>query len=169
MSAAVQASCDNPLLDHDVRQLASEQDINLCESFDDQVILVVNTASRCGNTPQYEGLEKLHQTYAKRGVAVLGFPSNDFFGQEPGTEAEIQKFCRTIYGVEFPMFEKINVKGAGAHPLYQGLTKASGSEPQWNFHKYLIDRQGNVQSFSPRTQPDDARLIAALEAALTDD
>lgn len=134
-----------------------------------RVLLIVNTASKCGLTPQYEGLEKLHATYAKRGLSVLGFPSNDFFGQEPGSNAEIQQFCQTSFGVKFDMFEKIIVKGRGQAPLYRYLT---GTEPhagqiRWNFEKFLVGRDGRVVArFAPRTQPTDKAVIEAIEAAL---
>ncbi len=160
------ATCDRPLLDHNVRQLASEQTVNLCETYMDKVVLVVNTASKCGNTPQYEGLETLYAGYKDRGLVVLGFPSNDFLGQEPGTEDDIQQFCRLTYGIRFPMFEKTVVRGDAASALYQQLTRATGEAPRWNFHKYLIDRDGNVSAFDPRTLPEDPKLIAKIEAAL---
>jgi glutathione peroxidase len=112
-------------------------------------------------------LEALYSRRADEGLVVLGFPSNDFFGQEPGTENEIQDFCRLTYGVKFPMFEKTHVKGEKAHPLFQALRAQSGTYPKWNFHKYLIGRDGKlISSFGPRTRPDDEALIKALDAAL---
>jgi glutathione peroxidase len=157
-------ACDSPLLDQDFRRLASTDEVNLCEAYEGKVILVVNTASKCGNTPQYDGLEKLYEEYSD---AVLGFPSNDFLGQEPGTEQQIEEFCRLTYGVEFPMFEKTTVKKDNAHPFFVALADSSGSFPTWNFHKYLIGRDGKkVEQFSPRTQPNDSKLVAALELAL---
>jgi glutathione peroxidase len=133
------------------------------------VLLIVNTASKCGNTPQYDGLEKLYEQYGEQGLVVLGFPSNDFMGQEPGTEQQIEEFCRLTYGVEFPMFAKTRVKDRDAHPFFVALAEASGSYPRWNFHKYLIGRDGEfVRQFSPRTQPYDAEVISALEQALAD-
>jgi glutathione peroxidase len=135
-----------------------------------QVLLLVNVASKCGNTPQYEGLERLYETYRERGLAVLGFPANEFGGQEPGTDEEIQEFCSATYGVQFPMFSKIVVKGEGIHPLYERLTSMPepiGGEVRWNFQKYLVDREGNVvQKFHPKMQPDDPELVAAIEALL---
>jgi glutathione peroxidase len=132
-----------------------------------RVTLVVNVASKCGYTAQYEGLEKLHRELAPRGFAVLGFPSNDFAGQEPGSAEEIQAFCRSTYGVTFPMFEKVVTKaGPGQSPVYAVLGQ-SGSLPQWNFSKYLVDRDGKVRAFYPsRTAPDDPALRAAIEEAL---
>ncbi len=165
-----EAGCESgALLDQEFKRLASDENVKLCDSYADKVVLVVNTASKCGNTPQYDGLEKLYQEYGERGLVVLGFPSNDFMGQEPGTEAEIQEFCRLTYGVKFPMFEKVVVKGDEAHPFYKALAAAAGTEPRWNFHKYLIGRDGKlIASFSPRTQPDDPELAAAIEKALAD-
>ncbi|KPC54527.1 glutathione peroxidase [Amantichitinum ursilacus] len=133
------------------------------ERFRGQVILVVNVASKCGFTPQYEGLQALYQQYRDRGLVVLGFPCNQFGAQEPGSEAEIQQFCSTSYGVDFPMFARVDVNGEHADPLFQHL-KASqpgllGTEGiKWNFTKFLIDRQGNVvDRFAPTTTPDSLR------------
>ena len=160
-------ACEETLLDHNFRQLASDENINLCESYKGQVILVVNTASKCGNTPQYEGLERLYQEYGDQGLVVLGFPSNNFFGQEPGTEDEIKEFCRLTYGVQFPMFEKIEVKGKNAHPFYTALNKVSGTYPTWNFHKYVIGKDGQyVAEIGPRTKPYDKKLISVIEREL---
>ena len=129
--------------------------------------LVVNTASECGLTPQYEGLQKLHEAYGPQGLAVLGFPSNDFGAQEPGTGEQIQAFCQRNYGVGFDMFEKVPVKGDGQAPLYGWLTDADASPIQWNFEKFLIGKDGQVrQRFAPTVSPDDPALIAAIEAAL---
>jgi len=162
-------ACKSELLDQDFRPLASKDYVNLCEAYEGKVLLVVNTASKCGNTPQYDGLEKLYEEYGDRGLVVLGFPSNDFMGQEPGTEEEIQEFCRLTYGVEFPMFEKTTVREGNAHPFYVGLADAAGTYPTWNFHKYLIGRDGQViTEFSPRTKPYDDRLVAAVEQALAE-
>lgn len=165
--AAETPACASSLLDHQFRRLASQESVNLCEQFAGQVLLVVNTASKCGNTPQYDGLEALYERERGRGLAVVGFPSNDFQGQEPGTEGEIEEFCRLTYGVQFPMFEKTTVKGSDSHPFYQALAEAAGTAPTWNFHKYLIGRDGRlIAAFSPRTQPDDPVLLAAIEQAL---
>jgi glutathione peroxidase len=160
-------ACQSALLDQDFRKLASEDEVNLCEAYEGKVLLVVNTASKCGNTPQYDGLEKLYDQYGKAGLVVLGFPSNDFLGQEPGTEEQIEEFCRLTYGVQFPMFEKTSVKQNNAHPFFVALADASGTYPTWNFHKYLIGRDGElVREFSPRTKPYSDDLVAAIEAAL---
>jgi len=131
-----------------------------------KVSLVVNTASECGNTPQYAGLEKLWQSYKDRGFTLLGFPSNDFGRQEPGSEAEIKKFCSLKYHVTFPMFAKVKTKGEGKSPAYQFLTAKHG-EPRWNFHKYLVGKDGQViRAFGDKVQPDDPELRAAIDAAL---
>ncbi|WP_369039161.1 glutathione peroxidase [Stenotrophomonas maltophilia] len=155
------------LLDLSYRPLAGKQQVNLQQRYHGQVLLVVNTASKCGYTPQYEGLEALQQRYASRGFAVLGFPSNDFKGQEPGDEKQIQEFCTLTYGVKFPMFEKVYVTGAQATPLYQRLTAATGVAPAWNFHKYLVGRDGKViAQFASKVTPDDPQLKAAIDKAL---
>ena len=167
LSAVPAHACEGTLLDQDFRRLASTDQVNLCEAYAGKVLLIVNTASKCGNTPQYDGLEALYQQFGDDGLVVLGFPSNDFLGQEPGTEEQIEEFCRLTYGVEFPMFEKTTVKGSGAHPFFAALAEASGTFPTWNFHKYLIGRDGEwVAEFSPRTLPDDEALLKALQAAL---
>ncbi len=169
LAAAPALACDSALLDQDFRRLASDESVNLCEAYQGKVVLIVNTASKCGNTPQYEGLEGLYEEYGKDGLVVLGFPSNDFMGQEPGTEEEIQEFCRMTYGVKFPMFEKITVREENAHPFYRALAQEAGTYPQWNFHKYLIGRDGRlITEFSPRTKPYDEKVVAALESALAE-
>ena len=169
MAASTTFACQSELLNHNVRRLASSETVNLCQEYSGKVLLIVNTASKCGNTSQYEGLEKLHDEFSNQGLVVLGFPSNDFFGQEPGTEEEIQEFCRLTYNVQFPMFEKMNVKKKNAHPLYSNLAKAAGNYPKWNFHKYLIGRDGRlIAQFSPRTKPYDETLIGDLKKALQD-
>lgn len=138
-----------------------------------KTLLAVNVASKCGLTPQYEGLQRLHDAYAARGFAVLGFPCNQFGGQEPGTADEIQEFCTTNYGVEFPMFAKLDVNGAGRHPLYAELTRVpdgdgEAGDVQWNFEKFVIDPSGTpIARFRPGTDPESAELIAAVEAQLT--
>lgn len=155
------------LLDHSFRPLAQKESVRLCDRFAGQVILVVNTASKCGFTPQYEGLEALHQRYGEQGFAVVGFPSNDFGEQEPGNEAEIAEFCTLTYGVRFPMFEKTVVRGSEAHPFYRALAGAGGGEPRWNFHKYLIGRDGQViAGYGSRVKPDAEELVEAIETAL---
>ncbi|HEX6267547.1 MAG TPA: glutathione peroxidase [Burkholderiales bacterium] len=140
-----------------------DQPQSLCE-YAGKVLLVVNTASQCGYTPQYEGLEALYRKYKARGLVVLGFPSNDFGGQEPGSNKEIAAFCVNQYAIDFPMFAKTRL---AANPLYADLAKATGKAPRWNFHKYLIDRSGRrIQSFDTRVEPDDARLVSAIEDLL---
>jgi len=139
---------------------------SLCQ-YSGKVLLIVNTASFCGYTHQYEGLEALYRKYKSRGLVVLGFPTNDFGGQEPGTNQEIAEFCRLTYGVEFPMFEKSSVKSLKTNPLYAELIARTGQSPQWNFHKYLVDRDGmRVASFGSRVEPDNRDLVAALEKLL---
>jgi len=155
------------LLDLDYRPLAGKAPVNLNKTYGGKVLLVVNTASKCGFTPQYDGLEALNQRFQGQGFAVLGFPSNDFKGQEPGSEAQIQEFCKLTYGVKFPMFEKVHVIGEEATPLYQRLTAATGVAPGWNFHKYLIARDGHVVAqFPSKVKPDDPALVAAIEREL---
>jgi len=167
LSSLPAMACDSALLDQEFRRLASTEEVNLCEAYAGKVLLVVNTASKCGNTPQYDGLEKLYSQFGEQGLVVLGFPSNDFMGQEPGSEEQIEEFCRLTYGVQFPMFEKTTVKGGDANPFFAALAEASGTFPTWNFHKYLIGRDGKfVAEFSPRTKPYDEALVAALESAL---
>ena len=137
-----------------------------------KALLVVNVASKCGLTPQYAGLEQLHDTYGDRGFSVVGFPCNQFGGQEPGTAEEIETFCSTTYGVTFPMFEKIDVNGPDRHPIYDELTKVADADGtdgdiRWNFEKFLIAPDGTiVKRYSPMTAPDDAGLVADIEAAL---
>ena len=131
-----------------------------------KVILVVNTASQCGYTPQYEGLEKLYADLKGQGLVVLGFPSNDFGGQEPGSADEIKKFCTLKYHVDFPLFEKVKTKGPGQSPIYAFLTSGHG-EPQWNFHKYLVGKDGKVRKeFPSSVKPESAELRDAIAAAL---
>ena len=134
-----------------------------------KVMLVVNVASKCGLTPQYEQLQAVHSKYAKKGFTVLGFPCNQFGKQEPGTSLEIKKFCTDNYDVTFPLHSKIEVNGDNAHPLYKKLKKESGGSDKirWNFEKFLLDGSGKViKRFSPRTKPDAPEVIAAIETAL---
>jgi glutathione peroxidase len=136
------------------------------------LLLVVNVASKCGLTPQYTALERLHEQFAARGFAVAGFPCNQFGGQEPGSADEIAEFCSATYGVTFPMFEKIEVNGPGRHPIYSSLTevadaKGEAGDIQWNFEKFLVRPDGTVAArFRPRTEPDDPEVLAAIEANL---
>ncbi len=156
-----------PLLDIDKRRLASDETVNLCDAYADTVVLIVNTASKCGYTPQFDGLEALHQRYQDQGFAVLGFPSDDFGRQEYANEDESLAFCRLTYGVQFPMFEHTHAAKHTAGPLYQGLGDAAGRFPGWNFHKYLIGRDGHlIADFPSQTRPDDAAMIDAIERAL---
>ncbi|GGF22086.1 glutathione peroxidase [Aliidongia dinghuensis] len=133
-----------------------------------KVLLVVNVASYCGLTPQYEGLEALSRQYRDQGLVVIGVPANDFGAQEPGTEAEIQEFCTTRFAVDFPMTAKEPVVGSAAHPFYQWAVTELGADaaPKWNFHKYLVGRDGAITSFGSRTTPDAPELVGAIEAAL---
>jgi glutathione peroxidase len=137
-----------------------------------KVALIVNVASRCGNTPQYKGLEELHETYGPRGLAVLGFPANEFGAQEPGTEEQIKEFCTTNYGVKFDMFAKVKVKGTGIDPLFEFLTSAQynsqfAGDIKWNFNKFLVDRTGAVIArFEPKVEPTSAEIRRAIEGAL---
>jgi glutathione peroxidase len=138
-------------------------------SFRDKVVLVVNTASACGLTPQYDGLEKLYSDYKDRGLVVLGVPCNQFAGQEPGTEAEIKDFCETRFSIDFPLTAKTDVKGDTAHTFYKWAKGELGepAEPVWNFHKILIGKDGKaIRAFGPRTDPLDAEITAAIEKAL---
>lgn len=139
------------------------------ETLAGKVVLVVNTASFCGYTPQYEGLQALWERYRDRGLVVLGVPSNDFGGQEPETEAKIKEFCETTFGIDFPMLAKQRVKGPDAHPLYRWAAEAAGLEgqPRWNFHKYLVARDGRLAAWFPTaTKPESDELKKAIEAAL---
>jgi glutathione peroxidase len=133
-----------------------------------KVVLVVNVASKCGYTPQYEGLEAIYKKYRDKGLVVLGFPANNFMSQEPGTEAEIKQFCTRKYNVDFPMFSKSDVKGDGETPLYHYLTAAKGGEIKWNFTKFLIGRDGAILArFEPAVKPDSPEVTSAVEQALS--
>ena len=159
------AACP-PLLAHSFPRLQDEAPQDLCQ-YAGQVLLVVNTASYCGFTRQYEGLEALHAKYSARGLVVMGFPSNDFGQQEPGDAKQIAELCFNTYGVKFPMFAKTVVKGAGRNAFYEQLARATGAVPRWNFHKYLVARDGQtVRSFASEVEPGSAPLIQAIEAAL---
>ena len=159
------------VLDFEINSLTGKP-VDLAKEYHGKVLLIVNVASRCGLTPQYEGLQALQEKYGEDGFAVLGFPCNQFGGQEPGTADQIEEFCKKNYGVTFDLFEKIEVNGDGAHGLYQYLTELE-TKPKgpgkigWNFEKFLVDRDGNVAArYDPRTQPDDAKLVAAIEGAI---
>lgn len=140
------------------------------KAYQGKVLLLVNVASECGNTPQYEGLQSLYDKYKDKGLVVLGFPCNDFGAQEPGSNEEIKQFCTSKYKVTFPMLDKIHVKGAEQHPLYAALTGTTGAFPgnvKWNFGKFLIGRDGKpLQRIEPGTEPTDAEVVKAIEAAL---
>ncbi|MEV0709030.1 MULTISPECIES: glutathione peroxidase [Nocardia] len=154
-----------------LRTLSGEQ-ATLAELVGDKVVLLVNVASKCGLTPQYSGLVELQQTYGPKGFSVVGVPCNQFMGQEPGSAEEIQEFCSTTYGVDFPLLEKTDVNGDERHPLYQELVRSPDTEGetgdiQWNFEKFLIDRSGAVAGrFRPRTTPEAPELRSALENLL---
>ena len=166
---ATMASAGSGVLDQNYRRLAGQEVVNLRSEYGGNVLLVVNTASKCGFTPQYEALEALQAKYHDRGFDVLGFPSNDFLGQEPGSEKQIQDFCILTYGVKFPMFEKVHVRGNDATALFKALKAATGEGPAWNFHKYLIDRNGNVvASYGSRTKPDNPALVAKIESLIAE-
>jgi glutathione peroxidase len=136
-------------------------------AYQGKVVLIVNVASRCGFTPQYAGLEALYEKYKDRGFTILGFPANNFGGQEPGTNEEIKTFCSSKYNVTFPMYAKISVKGDDKAPLYQFLTAATGSEIQWNFTKFLVDKNGKVVArFEPKVTPESPEVTEAIEKAL---
>jgi glutathione peroxidase len=159
----------NSFYDHKVKAIDGK-DVALME-YKGKVALVVNTASKCGYTGQYEGLEKLYKTYQTKGLVVLGFPSNDFLSQEPGTNEEIAKFCKFNFGVTFPLFEKNPVKGKEKQPVYQFLTSAYKGKPSgevgWNFEKFLVDKSGNVVArFKSSVKPNDSELIKKIEELL---
>ena len=154
------------VLNYTFNSLQTGKTESLCQ-YRGKVLLIVNTASFCGYTHQYEGLEALYRKYRSRGLVVLGFPTNDFGGQEPGSNHEIAEFCRLTYGVEFPMFEKSSIKSLKTNPLYAELAARTGQSPQWNFHKYLVDRDGvRVASFGSRVEPDNGELVTMLEKLL---
>jgi glutathione peroxidase len=166
--AAVAGSGGTPgLLDHSFRPLAGKAPVHLQKTYGGQVLLLVNTASKCGFTPQFEALEGLHAKYRAKGFAVLGFPSGDFKAQEFDDEKQIQEFCTLTYGVKFPMFQKTHVVGDAVHPLYRQLAQATGEAPKWNFHKYLVGRDGRVLgTWGSKVKPDDPQIVAAIEKAL---
>ena len=154
----------SPLLSHEVPNILGRAE-NLCE-YAGKVVLVVNTASYCGYTPQYKGLQALHEKYRNRGLVILGFPSNDFGQQEPGSNQEIADFCDRTYAVKFNMFGKTSV-APGASPIFDDLAKATGERPKWNFHKYLIARDGkSVTSFKSAVDPESPEFVAKVEQLL---
>ncbi len=158
------------IFDIPVKTLSGE--LSSLGAYASEPVLIVNVASKCGLTPQYEGLENLQRTYGGRGFTVVGFPCNQFMGQEPGTAEEIQTFCSTTYGVTFPLFEKIDVNGENQHPIYAELTKATDAdghtgEIRWNFEKFLVSPDGSIRRFAPQVEPEDPILTAAIEAALS--
>ena len=157
-----------PLLDFEKRPLGGDTPMRLCEAYAGQVVVIVNTASKCGYTPQYESLESLYSERKKDGLVILGFPSNDFGAQEPGSEQQIAEFCRLTYGVEFPMFEKTHAAEAQADPLYRGLAAAAGGEfPRWNFHKYVLGRDGRLlSSFKSGIDPKSSEFMRVINDAL---
>jgi glutathione peroxidase len=164
-ASAPSAACP-AILNRTFARLQDDAPQDLCQ-YAGKVLLVVNTASYCGFTSQYEGLEKLYADLAPKGLVVLGFPSNDFGQQEPGDSKQIADFCFNTYGVKFPMFEKSVVKGPSANPLYADMLKATGRGPLWNFHKYLIDRKGKViGTYSSLTAPDSSSLLTDIKQAL---
>ncbi len=167
LGQSVQAATDCPAnLDFSKRMLAEDREVRLCEAYRDKVVLVVNTASKCGYTPQFDGLEALYRKYREDGLVVLGFPSNDF-AQEYQAEDKIREFCRLTYSVEFPMFAKTAVREGRAEPLYERLGHQAGEFPRWNFHKYLLGRDGRlVGSYPSRVSPDDAALVETIERLL---
>jgi glutathione peroxidase len=157
------------IYEHSVNTLGGES--SSLAAFEGQPILVVNVASKCGLTPQYTGLEALHERYHDQGFSVVGFPCNQFAGQEPGSADEIQTFCSTSYGVTFPLFEKVDVNGAQQHPIYAELNQTADVEGhsgdvRWNFEKFLVGRDGSVTRFAPTVTPEDPALVGAIEAAL---
>ena len=165
-TSAATAACP-ALLNQSFPRLQDEKSQSLCQ-YSGKVLLVVNTASFCGFTPQYEGLEALYAKYAARGLVVMGFPSNDF-NQESSDKSKIADLCFNTYGVKFPMFSTSAVRGKDANPLFAQLTKATGDAPSWNFNKYLVDRQGKpVAHYGSTTSPSNAKLVAAIEKALAE-
>ncbi|MDP9130021.1 MAG: glutathione peroxidase [Candidatus Binatota bacterium] len=163
-SPAAEPPCP-PVLDHKFANLMDEP-ISLCQ-FRGKVVLIVNTASECGYTPQYDGLEKLYRRYSDKGFVVLGFPANDFGAQEPGSNKQIAQFCQVNYGITFPVFAKTAVVGANANPLFRQLATRTGQPPKWNFHKYLVDKTGQqITAFASAVEPEDRRLISQIEKLL---
>jgi len=169
--AAAPLLAEDSVLDFKVKDIKGE-DVDL-SSYKGKVLLIVNVASKCGATPQYDPLQALHSKYAGKGLVVMGFPANNFGGQEPGTEAEIVEFCTSKYSVEFPMFSKVSVKGDDKAPLFDYLTSAKNPDKQgdigWNFEKFLIGKDGKlIRRFATKTKPDSDEVVAAIEKALAE-
>lgn len=163
-STATPSEADRYVLDHNMKRIDGTEES--LKKYEGQVLLIVNVASKCGNTPQYAGLQKLYTDKKDSGLVILGFPANNFRSQEPGTNKDIAEFCTSKYSVTFPMFEKVSVKGDDVHPLYKQLTTAF-QEPDWNFAKYLVDRKGNVVAFyKAGTKPDNKDLLAKIDELL---
>lgn len=166
LSEAAISACP-AVLDHQMKDLDGKA-IDLYQ-FAGRVVLAVNTASYCGNTPQYRGLESLYQKYKEKGLVVIGFPANDFGGQEPGSAKEIKEFCELTYGVKFPLVEKSSVVPGKANPVFAQLMKMTGEAPEWNFHKYLISRDGQrAFSFAAGTQPESSEVVQRIEQLLAE-
>jgi glutathione peroxidase len=160
-NTAMETPCP-PMLNHQFSNLMDEP-VSLCQ-FSGKVVLIVNTASECGYTPQYDGLEKLYRRYRDKGFVVLGFPANDFGAQEPGSNKEIAQFCQVNYGITFPVFAKTSVVGAKANPLFRDLAAKTGKPPRWNFHKYLLDKAGQpIAAFESAVEPEDKRITSQIE------
>ena len=164
LSSCLLANCPD-VLDHEVRLLDSKETINLCE-YKDKVVLAVNVASRCGYTPQYEGLQNLYKDLEDKDFVILAFPSRDFMWQEFSDESKIKEFCNTKYGITFPMFATSSVKGKKANNFYKGLIKRTGIEPEWNFNKYLNSRNGEVKHFNQSVEPDNSELVKSIKILL---
>jgi glutathione peroxidase len=163
-STAAESPCP-AILDHKFANLMDEP-VSLCQ-FRGKVLLIVNTASECGYTPQYDGLEKIYRRYRDKGFVVLGFPANDFGGQEPGSNKEIAQFCQVNYGITFPVFAKTAVVGARANPLFRELAAKTNKPPQWNFYKYLLDQAGRpVAVFESAVEPEDRRIVTEIDKLL---
>ncbi|MDX3772746.1 glutathione peroxidase [Chromatiaceae bacterium AAb-1] len=166
ITAPAAASQCGEILGHSMQHLRTKESVDLCDSFKGKTLLIVNTASKCGFTPQFEGLEVLYQKYREQGLVVLGFPSDDFF-QEHNDAEKTAEVCYLNYGVDFPMFAASNVRGKKANPVFKALIEKSGESPAWNFNKYLVSAdEQTVIHFGSRTRPDDEKLLSALETLL---
>ena len=166
-SFSSQANDCPDVLKHMKRKLNSQEVVNMCDSYAGKAVLFVNTASKCGFTPQFEGLEKLYDTFKEDGLVVIGFPSNDF-AQEYSDESKTAELCELTYGVNFPMFEPIKVRGNDADPLYAKLAEETGKQPKWNFNKYLMNRDGtNIKHYGSRVKPEDKAFLQDIATALS--